>query len=132
MKNILAVIAAMFVLTLSISAQSGATDTANNQTPTAAELRTVQGCLSRIAGQYVITGGNGPKQYRIIEGDVSSLKNALGYSIRATGVLGKNDPVENILTPYNEGTTTGAGWDTMKLTKVQLISKNCSYTGFER
>jgi len=59
-------------------------------------LRTVVGCVSRTAGTYVITGGApGPKQFRIVSGDVSSLESRMGYTVKVVGIVGKNDPLAN-------------------------------------
>lgn len=100
--------------------------------PTAGDLRSVSGCLSRTNGKYVITGGGpGPKQFRVVGGDTSALKGKLGHSVKVTGVVGTNDAAENMVTPYNEGSTTGVGYNTIVVQKVQVIYANCSDAGSE-
>ncbi len=131
MKTILAVMAAVVVSASVATAQTTTSDNSADKLSSVSGNHVVQGCLSRTAEQYVITGGNGPKQYRIIAGDVSSLRKELGHSVEVSGALGKNDPVENMITPYNEGSTTGVGWDTIKVSSIRVLSKNCSYLGFE-
>lgn len=89
------------------------------------ELRTVVGCLSSTANTYVITGGGpGPKQFRIVGGDTSPLKGKIGHTVKVVGLVGANDPVENIITPYNEGTTTGVGYNTIVAQKIQDVYGN--------
>lgn len=95
-------------------------------------LRTVVGCLSKTAGTYVITGGApGPKQFRIVSGDVSSLKGKIGHTIRVVGIVAKNDPLANQNGLYNEGTTTGVGYLTIDAQKTSEVYGNCSEAGKE-
>lgn len=96
------------------------------------ELRTVVGCLSKTGKTYVILGGApGPKQFRIVGGDTSALKGKIGQTVKVVGLVGKNDPYENILTPTNEGTTTGAGYNTIVAQKIKIVYGNCSESGKE-
>jgi len=96
------------------------------------ELRTVVGCLSRTANTYVITGGApGPKQFRIIGGDTSALKGRIGHTVLVVGMVGMNDPVENMITPYNEGTTTGVRYNTIVAQRIREVYGNCSEAGKE-
>ena len=95
-------------------------------------LRTVVGCLSQTAGSYVITGGApGPKQFRIVSGDVSSLRGKLGHTIKVVGIIGKNDALANQNGLYNAGSTTGAGYLTIEAQKISQIYVNCSGIGKE-
>jgi hypothetical protein len=95
-------------------------------------LRTVVGCLSKTAGTYVITGGApGPKQFRIVSGDVSSLKGKIGHTIRVVGIVAKNDAMANQNARYNEGTTTGVGYLTIDAQKLSEVYGNCSEAGKE-
>ena len=95
-------------------------------------LRTVIGCLSKTAGTYVITGGApGPKQFRIVSGDVSSLKGKLGYTIKVVGIIGNNDALANQNGLYNAGSTTGVGYLTIKAQKISQVYVNCSGIGKE-
>jgi hypothetical protein len=95
-------------------------------------LRTVVGCLSKTAGTYVITGGApGPKQFRIVSGDVSSLKEKLGYTIKVVGIVGRNDALANQNGLYNAGSTTGVGYLTIEAQKISQVYVNCSGIGKE-
>jgi hypothetical protein len=90
-------------------------------------LRTVVGCLSQTDNTYVITGGApGPKQFRILSGDVSSLKGKIGYTIEVVGMVSKNDALANQKGIYNEGTTTGVGYLTIDVQKIKQLYENCS------
>jgi hypothetical protein len=96
------------------------------------ELRTVVGCLSRTADAYVITGGApGPKQFRIVGGDTSRLKGKIGYTVKVVGMVGTSDPVEMMITPYNEGSTTGVTYNTVIAQKLKIVYGNCSEAGKE-
>ena len=96
------------------------------------ELRTVVGCLSRTADTYVITGGTpGPKQFRIVGGDTSPLKGKIGYTVKVVGMVGTSDPVEMMITPYNEGSTTGVTYNTVIAQKLKIVYGNCSEAGKE-
>lgn len=95
-------------------------------------LETVVGCLSKTADTYVLTGGApGAKQFRIISGDVSSLKGKIQQTIEVVGVVGKNDAAANQNDPYNEGATTGVGYLTIKAEKIKRLYGNCSGPGRE-
>jgi hypothetical protein len=95
-------------------------------------LRTVEGCLSRAGHSYVITGGApGAKQFRIVSGDVSSLKKKIGHTIRVVGIVGKNDALTNQNGLYNEGSTTGVGYLTIEAQKISEVYGNCSEAGKE-
>ena len=94
--------------------------------PQALGLRTVVGCLSMTAGTYVIAGGApGPKQFRIVSGDVSSLKGKIGRTIKVVGIVGKNDALANQNGLYNAGSTTGVGYLTIEAQKISQVSFNC-------
>jgi hypothetical protein len=96
------------------------------------ELRTVVGCLSRTADTYVITGGApGPKQFRIVGGDTSRLKGKIGYTVKVVGMVGPSDPAEMMITPYNEGSTTGVTYNTVIAQKLKIVYGNCSEAGKE-
>ena len=95
-------------------------------------LRTVVGCLSKTDKTYVITGGApGPKQFRIVSGDVSSLKGKINHTIEVVGIVGKNDALANQNGIYNEGTTTGVGYLTIDVQKIKQLYGNCSEPGKE-
>jgi hypothetical protein len=96
------------------------------------ELRTVVGCLSKTTNTYVITGGGpGPKQFRIVGGNTSLLEGKIGHTFKVVGMVGKNDAVENMITPYNEGSTTGVGYNTIVAQETKEVYANCSEPGNE-
>jgi hypothetical protein len=96
------------------------------------ELRTVVGCLSRTDGTYVITGGApGPKQFRIVGGDTSRLKGKIGYTVKVVGLVGTSDPVQMMITPFYEGSTTGVTYNTVIAQKLKVVHGNCSEAGKE-
>ena len=95
-------------------------------------LETVVGCLSKTDGTYVITGGApGAKQFRIISGDVSTLKGKLQHTIKVAGIVAKNDTLANQNGMYNEGSTTGVGYLTIEAQKIKEVYGNCSEAGKE-
>ncbi len=94
--------------------------------------QTVEGCLSKTGNTYVILGGDQPKQYRIVGGDVLSLKalrGKIGHTVRVTGKLRESDGVENVAPPYNEGSTTGVTYSILVIDSAHERSPNCSYPG---
>jgi len=95
-------------------------------------LRTVVGCLSKTDKTYVITGGApGPKQFRIVSGDIASLKGKIGHTIEVVGIVSKNDALANQNGIHNEGTTTGVGYLTLEVQKIKQLYGNCSEAGKE-
>ncbi len=94
-------------------------------------IQTVEGCLSYTDHTYVITGGNSPRQFRIVAGDVDPLRGKLGHTVAVSGVVGKSNPEENATQPPNEGTTTGVTYNTIQAQSVKDIAPNCSYGGSE-
>ena len=96
-------------------------------------LETVIGCLSKGPdGTFALTGGApGPKQFRIISGDLAPLKNAVGQDVEVLGIVGKNDPRANQDDPYNSGSTTGVGYLTIQAQQVKKIGAACSLPGKE-
>jgi hypothetical protein len=117
---------------LASAQESSGNDADDSPSKEKLELRTVVGCLSRTGEVYVITGGApGPKQFRIVGSDVSPLKKKIGHTVKVVGLVGKNDPVQNMITPYHEGSTTGAGWNTIVAQKIKDVYGNCSEAGKE-
>jgi hypothetical protein len=132
MKNLILVSVATIAFTGCVLAQESMNDRRGETTPQPTGLRTVVGCLSKTDGTYVITGGApGPKQFRIVAGDVSALKGKIGHTIKVVGIVGKNDPVANQNGLYNEGSTTGVGYLTIEAQKLSEVHGNCSEAGKE-
>lgn len=137
MKRLSLICATLICATLmAVTACAAAQQSMNDNRPETASQpsgqRTVVGCLSRTAGTYVITGGApGPKQFRIVSGDVSSLMGKIGHTIKVVGIVGKSDALANQNDLYNEGTTTGVGYLTIEAQKIQEVYGNCSEAGKE-
>jgi hypothetical protein len=132
MKNISLICFAMMAVTGCALAQETMNPNQSEAVPQPTGLRTVVGCLSKTAGTYVITGGApGPKQFRIMSGDVSPLKGKIGHTVKVVGIVGKNDALANQNDLYNEGSTTGVGYLTIEAEKIQEVYANCSEAGKE-
>jgi hypothetical protein len=132
MKSLILVCFGMIAATSGAFAQQAANDNRPETVHQDTGLRTVEGCLSKTAGTYVITGGApGGKQFRITSGDVSSLKGKIGYTVKVVGIVNKNDALANQNEMYNEGTTTGVGYLTIEAQKIKIVHGNCSEAGKE-
>jgi hypothetical protein len=132
MKGITLVCSAVMVVTGWAVAQHALSANHSETVPQPLGLRTVVGCLSKTDDTYVIVGGApGPKQFRIVSGDVSSLKGKIGHTIKVVGIVGKNDALANQNGLYNEGTTTGVGYLTIEAQKISQVYGNCSEPGKE-
>jgi hypothetical protein len=132
MKQLTLICLVMVTLTVCTVAQETMNQNRAEVVPQATGLRTVVGCLSKTAGTYVITGGApGPKQFRIVSGDVSSLKGKIGHTVKVVGIVGKNDALANQNGLYHEGSTTGAGYLTIEAQKISEVYGNCSEAGKE-
>jgi len=113
-------------------AQESATSNGTEQQIQSNDLRTVVGCLSKTANTYVITGGGpGPKQFRIVGGDTAMLKGKIGQTVKVVGPVDRSNPEEVAAPPYNEGSTTGATYETIVAQKVKVMGGLCSNPGQE-
>jgi hypothetical protein len=111
------------------AAQDNSTAEKPNDKP---ELRTVIGCLSETGNTYVVTGGApGPRQFRIISGDTSMLKGKIGQTVRVAGMVGTSAPGEASAPPYNEGSTTGATYNTIQAQEITVKGGRCNNPGQE-
>ena len=92
-------------------------------------LETIIGCLSKGPdGTYNLTGGRGPKEFRIISGETPEMKHWVGQDVEVLGIVGvgqANRP------PYNSGSTTGVRPWTIKAQKVKELGAQCAMTGQE-
>ena len=132
MKHVTLICLAIMTVTACAVAQETMNPNRSEIVPQATGLRTVVGCLSRTAGTYVITGGApGPKQFRIVSGDLSWLKGKTGHTIKVVGIVGKNDASANQNGLYDEGSTTGVGYLTIEAQKISEVYGNCSEAGKE-
>ncbi len=133
MKSVATILSAALVMTMLCNAQEkmgGTVSELNKLAPL--EQRTVVGCLSRTADTYVITGGApGLKQFRIVGGDTSVLKGKIGHTVRVVGMVGESDPAKVAAPPFNEGSTTGVGYNTIVAQKIKLVGGLCSNAGEE-
>lgn len=115
------------------AAQTAAeSDSAKTSDERKLELRTVVGCLSQTDETYVLTGGDpGAKQFRIVGGNVTPLKGKIGQTVKVVGLVGQSDPALDSAPPYNEGSTTGVGYETIVAQKIKILGGLCSRPGQE-
>ena len=124
--------AALAMTTISAQENMGTAGGESGDKPVPLEQRTVVGCLSKTANTYLITGGApGPKQFRIIGGDTSILKGRIGQTVRVVGMVGESDPSKVSAPPFNEGSTTGVGYNTIVVQKIKVVGGLCSNAGEE-
>ncbi len=106
--------------------QSSATEQQENT------FRRVEGCLAYNGVSYVLAVvSNGPKQYRVVGGDVDALRGKVGHTVEIDGPTGRNNPQAMIENWDQREATTGVGWYTITADQVHDITSNCSYPGFE-
>lgn len=129
------VIFSIFAMLLAAGAAATQQNVANDNGQDRAqkpELMTVVGCLSQTGHTYVITGGApGPQQFRIIGGNTAMLKGKVGQTVEVAGMVGESDPAKDAAPPYNEGSTTGVGYETIVAQKIRVKGGNCSDPGQE-
>src|ERR1700758_213382 len=119
-KAVLVVLAVLFTAGAAAARQNVANDRGQDQAQKP-ELMTVVGCLSQTGDTYVITGGApGPQQFRIIGGDTAILKGKVGQTVEVAGMVGESDPAKDAAPPYNEGSTTGVGYETIVTQKIKV------------
>jgi hypothetical protein len=132
MKHFVLTCFATIALTACALAQKEMTANRSEMVVQPISLRTVVGCLSKTGETYVITGSApGPKQFRIVSDDGSSLKGKIGHTVEVVGIVGKNDALANQNEIYNEGATTGVGYLTIDAQKIKQLYGNCSEPGKE-
>src|SRR5579871_2218180 len=132
MKSLTLICFATLALAGGAVAQTNMTDKGSAAVDEPSGLRTVVGCLSKTANTYLITGGApGPKQFRIIGGDTSILKGRIGQTVRVVGMVGESDPSKVSAPPFNEGSTTGVGYNTIVVQKIKVVGGLCSNAGEE-
>ncbi|HUO16929.1 MAG TPA: hypothetical protein VMX38_18235 [Verrucomicrobiae bacterium] len=96
------------------------------------QLMTVVGCLTKTGNTYVITGGSpGAQEFRIISGDTSMLKGKQEDTVKVIGMVGESNPAKDAAPPYNEGSTTGVGYETIAAQKITVLGGLCSNPGQE-
>jgi hypothetical protein len=79
-------------------------------------FRRVQGCLAYNGVSYVLAVvSNGPKQYRVVGGNVDALRGKLGHTVEIDGMAGQNDRREMVMNWDQREATTGVGWYTITL-----------------
>ena len=64
-------------------------------------------------------------------GDTSLLEGKIGHTFKVVGMVGKNDAVDNMITPYNEGSTIGVGYNTIVAQETKEVYANYSGPGNE-
>lgn len=96
-------------------------------------FRSVEGCLAYNGISYVLAVvSNGPKQYRVVGGDIDALRGKVGHTVEIDGPTGRNNPQAMIENWDQREATTGVGWYTITADRVHDVTSNCSYPGFER
>ncbi len=96
------------------------------------EFRRIEGCLAYNGVSYVLAVvSNGPKQYRVVGGDVDALRGKVGHTVEIDGPTRRNNPQAMIENWDQREATTGVGWYTITADQVRDVTSNCSYPGFE-
>ena len=96
------------------------------------EFRRIEGCLAYNGVSYVLAVvSNGPKQYRVVGGNIDALQGKVGHTVEIDGPTGRNNPQAMIENWDQREATTGVGWYTITADQVHDITSNCSYPGFE-
>ena len=122
----------LFVAGVAGAQESTGSNDAKSSNGQVLELRTVVGCLSQTDDTYVLTGGApGAKQFRIVGGDVAPLKGKIGQTVKVVGMVGQSDPAQVAAPPYDEGSTTGVGYETIIAQKIKVMGGLCSRPGQE-
>ena len=125
----------VLLATLTAAAQENAvpaTDSSTQSAP-AGTFRKIEGCLAYNGVSFVLAVvSNGPKQYRVVGGDVAALKGKEGHTVEIDGVTGRNNPAEMVQNWDQRQATTGVGWYTISAEHVRDVTSNCSYPGFEQ
>ena len=130
-EAVLVVLAALFTVGAAASRQNVANDKGQDQAQKP-ELMTVVGCLSKTGHTYVITGGApGPQEFRVTDGDTAMLKGKVGQTVEVAGMVGQSDPAKDAAPPYDEGSTTGVGYETIVAQRIKVMGGNCSNPGQE-
>jgi len=135
-KSILLVLCFTFAAFLTLAAQDDTSSNIPSQdsgTQTQApDFRRIEGCLAYNGVSYVLAVvSNGPKQYRVVGGDVEALHGKVGHTVEIDGSTGRNNPQAMIENWDQREATTGVGWYTITADQVRDVTSNCSYPGFE-
>lgn len=94
--------------------------------------RHIEGCLAYNGVSYVLAVvSNGPKQYRVVGGDIEALHGKVGHTVEIDGPTGRNNPQAMVENWDQREATTGVGWYTITANQVHDVTSNCSYPGFE-
>lgn len=108
------------------STGTGSSSAQSTENSNASNVQTVRGCLSKTGDTYVILGGHPARQYRIVGGDLSALKDKLGHTVEVTGPAGEKESGATTNGLYNSGSTTGVGYNTITAQSVKEVYANCS------
>ncbi len=96
------------------------------------EYRRIEGCLAYNGVSYVLAVvSNGPKQYRVVGGNVDALHGKVGHTVEIDGPTSRNNPQAMIENWDQREATTGVGWYTITADHIHDVTSNCSYPGFE-
>ena len=125
----------VLLATLTAAAQENAVPATDSstQSPPAGTFRKIEGCLAYNGVSFVLAVvSNGPKQYRVVGGDVAALTGKEGHTVEIDGLTGRNNPAEMVQNWDQRQATTGVGWYTISAEHVRDVTSNCSYPGFEQ
>ena len=132
MKRVVLLLACC-VVTACFAAAAQESTTAASASTSGDTFRKIEGCLAYNGVSYVLAVvSNGPKQYRVVGGDVAALKGKEGHTVEIDGTTGSNNPAEMVQNWDQRQATTGVGWYTIAAEHVRDVTSNCSYPGFEK
>jgi hypothetical protein len=135
-KSLLLILNFALLVFPALAAQSNMAGNSNSQSRNSADddnvFRRIEGCLAYNGVSYVLAVvSNGPKQYRVVGGDVDALHGKVGHTVEIDGPTGRNNPQAMIENWDQREATTGVGWYTITAAQVRDVTSNCSYSGFE-
>ncbi len=134
-KSLLLILGFTLSVSPGLAAQNNVAANSSQPQPSADEentFRRIEGCLAYNGVSYVLAVvSNGPKQYRVVGGDVDALHGKVGHTVEIDGPTGRNNPQAMIENWDQREATTGVGWYTITADRVQDVTSNCSYPGFE-
>ena len=117
----------------SLSQQDFKRDSSQGQNVAQPVHRRIEGCLAFNGVSYVLAVvSNGPKQYRVVGGNVEQLRGKLGHTVQIEGMAAPSDPREMVMNWDMREATTGVGWYNITAEQVRNVTSNCSYPGFEK
>ena len=122
----------LIVYLLTMTFTTAAAQQQQTATSTENTFRRIEGCLAYNGVGYVLAVvSNGPKQYRVLGGEIDALRGKEGHTVEIDGPTARNNLQSMIENWDQRQATTGVGWYTITANRVRDITSNCSYPGFE-